>query len=403
MTVKKNHIAFAGNSKLMLAGLLLSGLCLAGCMEEYWPELGERYDKVLVVDGSITNLPGPYMVRLSLSTGLENPTFETLTGYTVIISDDAGNSEELHSAIPGIYQTSPGGIQGVPGRSYTITITSPNGKIYSSSPEKLEEPVEVDTIRAEYETQENLDYDHLLEGYRFYITTAPADRDTVFFLWRLKGTYQYNANHYIKYIFDGELRPFTQFDSLRTCWATYQIPEIFTQNTAHVSTPFLANYPLHFVNTEDKKLSVRYSLLAEQYVISARAHEYWDNLREQSAELGSLYTVQPFQVRGNIENINDPDELVLGYFMAASVTDYRIFVDRPWYARFHYLTECFMIKGDISYKLWSMIAHWPVYLTATYTEYGQNPALPVSQECVDCTKSGGTIIKPEFWIDINYE
>lgn len=395
------HIAPKKESRLL--GMALFGVLLAGCVEEYWPELGSKYEEVLVVDGMITSLPGPYIIKLSMSTSLERPEFKPVAGYSVIIMDDAGNTEELYDMNSGIYRTSLNGIQGIPGRSYKISITSPNGNIYESSYEKMEQPVAIDTMWAEYEVQESLSYDHNLEGYRFYISTKPAQKDTVYFLWKLDGTYQYAANHYIKYVFDGELKQFGHYDSLQTCWATYRVPEIFTHHTGLVSQPYLSAYPLHYVNTEDKKLSIRYSLLAEQLVISRSAHEYWKNVKKQNTEQGSLYANQPFQIQGNISNISDPDELVLGFFTIASIENYRIFVNRPWYAKFYYLRECFLITEDLSYQLWLMIDHWPVYLTAVYGEYGQSPALPVNQECVDCTKSGGTIVKPDFWIDNNDE
>jgi hypothetical protein len=382
------------------AGLLACILLNAGCVDEYWPDLGSEYQEVLVVEGAITNLPGPYTVRLSLSTSLEWPQYRPVTGYEVKILDDLGTIETLTDHNDGSYTSTNDGIRGIPGRRYKIILTSPEGNIYESNFEKLEEPVGIDTLWAEYETQENLAYDHLLEGYRFFVTTQPASKDSVYFLWNLEGTYQYRANHFIHYVFDGELRTFAYWDSLNVCWQTYQVPEIFSFNTLQVSEPFLAGYPLHYVNTEDKKLSIRYSLRAEQWVITKEAHEYWKNLREQAESLGSLHPVQPFQVRGNVRNVNDPEELVLGFFMAGAVTDYRIFVNRPTYAKFYYLQECALITEGYMYMLWLMIDHWPVYLAAVFGEYGHSPALPTDQECVDCTKSGGSIVKPEFWIDL---
>jgi hypothetical protein len=368
-------------------------------VEEYWPTMGEKYDEVMVVDGGITDGPGPYEVKLSLSTNMEKPEFRPLTGYEVMILDDAGNEEMLTDMKNGSYLSDEEGMQGIPGRSYRLRIISPEGEIYESGFEKMEQPVGIDSVWAEFETREDLSYDHLLEGYRFRISTKPAAKDSVYFLWVLEGTYQYHANHFIKYYYDGMMHPFPRYDSLYMCWRTYSVREIFTHHTLNMAQPVLRAYPLNYVNTENKKLSIRYSLYTQQHVISKQAYEYWKNLRDQGSEMGSLYTVMPFQVRGNIRNINDPDELVLGYFMTASVTDYRMFVRSPWWAKFHYATECAMIK-DFSHQLWLWRNYWPLYLAAEYSEYGQAPALPVSQECVDCTKSGGTIIKPDFWIDL---
>lgn len=383
---------------VFLVVTLFSGLMFFSCVEEYWPDMGSEYGAVLVVEGSITNKPGPHIVNLSLSTNLERPEYRPLTGYNVNIQDDMGNTETLIEFQDGSYQSSEDGIEGIPGRKYRIRIVSPSGKTYESAWEKMHPPVGIDTVWAEYEMQEDLDYDHLLEGYRFKITTKPANMDTAYFFWKLTGTYQYHANHFIKYVYDGEMRQFPHFDSLYMCWRTYNVRDIFTYHTINMSEPLLSGYPLHYVTTEDKKLSIRYSLYTRQFSITREAHEYWKNLHEQNTNLDGLYTALPFQVRGNVSCTSDPEELVLGYFMVASMTDNRIFVNKPKNARFYYHTECNMYEGPIAHMLWRLRDHWPVYLAATYSEFGQGPALPIKQDCVNCTESGGTIITPDFWI-----
>lgn len=397
MTIKRRHIQIKAREHLL--GVVIISLALSGCVDEYWPKLDSSYEKVLVVDGMITDQPGPYFITLSYSASLDNAEFFPLTGFQVSILDDAGNQEELIDLEDGRYQTHQNGIQGVPGRSYRLSMISPEGKVYESTFEKMQQPIAIDTVWAEYETQENLAYDHLLEGYRFYISTTEAIQDTNFFLWKLTGTYEYTANHFIKYIYDGDFEPFAHYDSLHRCWVSYKVPEIHTQSTTHVSPAQLIGFPLHFVNTEDKKISIRYSLFAVQLVISENAFTYWSNIKRLLTDQGSLYSTQPFQVRGNVENISNPDELVLGYFVTGSVSEYRIFVDRPTEASFYYLEECFLITEDLGVMLWLKRYQWPLYLTAVYGEYGQSPALPVKQECVNCEESGGSIVKPDFWID----
>jgi len=382
---------------------MILSLLFCSCIEEYWPELGGKYEDVLVVDGEITNEPGPYTIKLSRSTNLERPEYRPLVRYTVTILDNLGNSEILSELGAGEYITSENGIQGIPGRSYKVQIVSPNGNTYVSSFEKMRVSVGIESVFVQYETMEDLDYEYDLEGYRFYINSLPSSLDTTFFLWKLIGTYKYNANHYIKYMYDGNMHVFTPYDSLYTCYLTYKVPEIFTYSLSNLSEPNVTGYPLHFVNTEDKKLSLKYSLLTRQYVVSKKAHEYWKHLHEQNSNLGSMYSVQPFQVIGNIKSLENPEELVLGYFMVASVSENRIFVTRPGNVEFHYATECELITEDLGTMLWLWRNQWPLYLAAVYGEHGQSAALPGSQECVDCTKSGGTLTKPDFWIDNNYE
>ena len=140
--------------QLTLAFTLL--FVATSCVEEYWPEIDSNSNQLLVVDGKITNFPGPYTVKLSLSSTLLDTAFIPQTLAKVTILDDQGNQEVLIENYPGIYQTSLGGIQGVIGRSYKINIVLNNGNTYESDYEKLLSPVEIEDVL--YEQEWNYQY-----------------------------------------------------------------------------------------------------------------------------------------------------------------------------------------------------------------------------------------------------
>ena len=373
-------------------------ICLSGCIDEYWPDMNTKYEEVLVVDGLITDQPGPYVVKLSLTSNVNDPGYIPVSGYSVSLQDNMGNSEMLTDHGNGEYRSAENGITGIPGRSYKINIESPNGNKYESSFETLNPPVGIDSIYSQVEYQEAIHYNYDLAGLRFYLDTKTASTDTVNFLWRITATYKYNANYLIKYYYDGVMHPFTDPDSLYTCWKTYSVDQIFTTTTSSLTEPVIIKHPLHFVSTEGKELSIRYSLLAEQISISKPAYNYWKSIEDISSNQGSMYAILPYQVRGNIKNLSNTDEPVLGYFHAGGISKKRIFVDRPD-LDFHYITTCEIITEDMYTMLWLMREKWPVYLIALYGEYGQSPALPGNQACVDCTQHGGTIIQPDFWTE----
>ncbi len=57
----------------ILALIIIVALPMASCVDEYWPDLGSKYNKLLVVDGLITTDPGPYLIKLSTSTSVDQP------------------------------------------------------------------------------------------------------------------------------------------------------------------------------------------------------------------------------------------------------------------------------------------------------------------------------------------
>ncbi|MCD4731084.1 MAG: DUF4249 domain-containing protein, partial [Bacteroidales bacterium] len=134
--------------KLVFQMLMMILVSFTACEDRYWPDLGDKYQDLLVVEGMITNDPGPYTLKLSLSTSVDHPVYLPLPGYEAIINDNSGNTEILTEVEPGIYKTAVDGIQGVPGRKYQLTIQSPDGKTYQSDFDELKEPVEIDSVYA---------------------------------------------------------------------------------------------------------------------------------------------------------------------------------------------------------------------------------------------------------------
>jgi hypothetical protein len=382
--------------KISVRNILIISSVVFGnsCIEKYWPEL-DKYENLLVVDGYISNEPGPYTIKLSISSKVDQLTNNPVPNATVVIMNDYGESEELAETIPGTYVTSSTGMQGQIGRAYMIKILTTEGKTYESEFEEIMNPTEIESIYAELESREQEGLTHNLTGYQFYLSDYPATADTNYFLARLEATYEYNADFLIKYVYDGTLRPFTNSDSLQTCWRTNKVPEIFTYSTINLSHPIVQGYPLHYVDTESRELYIRYSLLVRQFSLSEKAYRFWTAVKEQNSNQGGLYTSQPYQVRGNLVNTANTDEPVLGYFTVAGVSKKRIFVDRPPLALF-YFSVC--VLSDVDFENFGQIylstpSEWPIY--ATIGSFGGN-ALP-NQECMNCQMSGGTIVKPDFW------
>ena len=375
------------------------GLFIASCEEPYLPQLDGKYYKVLVVDGMITNAAPPYTIKLSLSANVQEPEYIALAGYGVTIIDELGNDEILSETKPGTYVTSPIGMQGIVGRKYKITLQSPEGKTYESDYEELKEPVGIQSVYPELEYEHSAGYPYDIPGYQFYVDTYIAQTDSTYFLWSMDETFQYESDYLIHYLYDGILHIFYNTDSLKTCWKSGKVFPFFVESTTGLIEPRFTRYPLHFVNTKTRKLSIRYSLFINQYTISENAYRFWHGIKEQNIETGEMYTRQPYQLRGNIYNTNDKNELVLGYFMVAGVSQKRIYVNRPDPPVKMYYPVCRLGPTDYEDYGWMFLggtpADWPLYVTE---DAGGSRALP-NQKCINCTLNGGTLEKPDFWED----
>jgi len=375
--------------------LLFPFIFLISCIEKYWPELDSKYQNAMVVDGMITNEPGPYYIKLSSATTVNNPELLPLSGYHISITDDAGTTEMLSEISPGIYSTSATGIQGIAGRKYKTQIISPSGKTYQSDFETLKSPVGIDSVYAEFEAHPNNTGPFPTEGYQFYLNTDVAASDSGFLMWKLERSFEYKSDFKIRYIYAGALLPFSHSDSLETCWKTDKIMQIFTFNTLGMTEPVVTRFPLNFATTDTRELTIRYSLLVKQFTLSENAYTFWNSVKEQNSTEDNLYARQPYQIRGNIYDPESPGEPVFGFFTVAGISVKRIFVDRPA-ANFRYP---YCTLDDADYKnvgtvFLSLPSEWPIYLT---TDANGIRALP-NQDCIDCQLRGGSIEIPDFWL-----
>ena len=116
----------------------------------------------IVIDGTITDQPGPYTVKIKKSGDYFNQgAFPAVTDASVTISDNAGNSETLTEVDNGIYQTTV--MQGVPGRTYTLKVIA-EGEEYSGT-STMQEAIEIDSLTYEYISG---GFGPIEEGYKIY-------------------------------------------------------------------------------------------------------------------------------------------------------------------------------------------------------------------------------------------
>jgi hypothetical protein len=98
----------------------------------------------IVIEGEITDLPGPYTVSLSQTVGFyEDNTFPPVSGASVIMSDNTnGITDSLTEVAPGtgIYRTHEMG--GVDGHTYTLSVTSQQQNYTATSTMPMQVPLD---------------------------------------------------------------------------------------------------------------------------------------------------------------------------------------------------------------------------------------------------------------------
>ncbi len=149
-----------------------------------------EYSRNLIIDGLITNEPGPYTVKISQAMKIDAalPLGLPASVKKITLFDNAGNSEVLEEKDKGIYQTSPTGMQGVVGREYYIQVEANDGYVFESLPDKMNPVGQVDSIYYEFETRQPEDRPTEY-GYRIFIDAHTTSGNDNFLRWKFTGTY----------------------------------------------------------------------------------------------------------------------------------------------------------------------------------------------------------------------
>jgi len=129
-------------------------LLLPGCQKIINVDLNDAAPRI-VIEGLITDRPGPYTITISKSGSFFNqPDLPFVSDAVVIITDNVGSTDSLKEITPGVYLASY--TVGVPGRSYTLKVISENIE-YSGSTTMFSH-VEIDSLILSKSTSQHFDY-----------------------------------------------------------------------------------------------------------------------------------------------------------------------------------------------------------------------------------------------------
>jgi hypothetical protein len=290
--------------------LILSNLVLCSCEEPYDLRIRD-FQKEYVVDGLITDQPGPHEITITYSAAYSlygEGNNLPVNGAVVSITDSEGAVEILAEAGQGKYITS-AGFKGISGNKYILYVQIPGGDELISDPELLPAGSPITESHFEFAPENEFH----LDGHRVWVTVADMPGQKNYYRWIYTGVFQF-----VTY-FDGII-PFST-----TCWKfeyfRYDLKlssdrfvdgNLFDQNIAII--PYFSGSP--------------YLLTVYQYSLSREAFDFWNSVDNQINNSSGLFGVMPFGIRGNMRCVNDADKNVLGYFGASSMIKHPVYVTR---------------------------------------------------------------------------
>ncbi len=320
---------------LLLILIAATMVLKTSCREIYEPELDVE-DNHLVVEALITDEQGPHIVRLGLSSFFGEDTGEAnLTGAEVYITDSGGNEVFLTEKGAGEYHT-PEDFMGKEGEIYILNIIRGDGEFYRSAPQEMKPAPSIDSIYADF-AQRTFFYESDVtgdliprdaKGVAVFMDVSVAEEEIPRFRFETQLYLQFEV------AVDGGDMTAPLYDF---CWRKRYVNDILESdvglNTGNLVSernqaaflPFESSDMrfLGFPLFEKDERTIPYThprvLNKSVYSLTGDAYTFHQARNQQLGDDGSLFDPVAPQLPTNIENVNDPGEVIVGFFEVSAV------------------------------------------------------------------------------------
>jgi hypothetical protein len=321
-------------------------LLLAGCIEEIEFERPEG-ESALVVDGVIVRGNGVQSIRLSWVGKIGSSIFSPVEAATVFLASAQGKYPYSYIS-DGVYELPAGTVSVETGQMYWIELTIGN-VAYRSEAEivPLVQPIN------------GLSYVIRDRMFVLEVENTTPESGLLYLKWNLENIYS------ISELFC------SPFSLPKTCYIRDPFQDQLVRTYDATALTSGSTFRHTIVEKEiDFTFGNPQSFHVIQQSVSEKAFDFWDRVNIVANPSGSVFDPQPAQVRGNVINLSDPSETVLGYVAAVSQDSAVLFTTRgEFYPQFPVLSYC----GE--------------------------PGFPhYSPECCDCLiLEHSSTIKPPYW------
>jgi len=389
------------------------------CKKPFNAQLATVATNYLAVDGPIISGDTTF-ITLSRTTSLSDTTqLKAELKAIIAVEDDQAQLYNLTEMGKGKYFLPTTNFNTA--RKYRLDIKTKDGKIYQSDFVQMKATGPIDSL---YFTVTD-------KSVQFYLDAHDPTNNTRYYRWDYKNVWQYTSYYEANYKYiSGQIVNINDANFLQNdtyyCYRHDFSNQIFVGTSANQSQDVIKKQLLASLADTSQKISEIYAMVVNQYALTADGYKYYQELKTNTENLGSIFDPQPSFVTGNIHCITSPSDLVLG-FVSASTVSHKILI-------FHYndlgvfkitpgtngtrlnSNNSFYYGPDSLKCLPGRLLFAPATTYALRTTralasgdslvYGQYIVVPgpgwigylyAPKQCVDCSYQGGTKTRPSYF------
>ncbi len=365
-----------------------------GCRTPYEPEVPATELRVLVVEGYLDTQGLKSELKLSRTIPLAaKDAFAPEQGAIVVLKNSSGQSFPLTESTPGIYLFEKDIDEQ---QTYVLEITLTSGERYVS--ESLLPIVTPAILDAGFKRDE--------EGVEVFVSTqGTADADD--FLWTFEEAWIYRPRIRSPYVYipaEKEVRTRTAQEQNSLCFKSEVSPGILLETSSRFRDQVVFQKTITEIPKGDERIMERYSILISQKGISSEDVPFWEILKKNTEDIGSIFSPLPSLIGGNIKSLDDANSPVLGQVSLGVIRQQRVYINLEDVSPWNYLNpefnDCTIGEDAVLAKDYestfgngAVVPARPLMVGTSIVGY-----FPTSKRCTDCTLYASPL-KPSFWID----
>jgi hypothetical protein len=370
------------------------------CKKAYNPTAVDANLNLLVVEGMInTGGVDSTIIKLSRTSNVGNSVVNKPELRAIVTVESSNNATyTLTEKGLGTYFLTPRALGFT--QKFWIRIKTGDGRQYLSDNTEAKAAPAID----------NINYAASSTGVKINLDSHDAANATRYYRWDYVEVWEYYSKYYSTYVSNGtKVVPRDIINNqIYHCWNTVNSSDILLASTVKLAQDVVSAQPIIAIDAFSPRISIKYSILLKQYALTEAEFNYWESVRKNNQNLGTIFDSQPSDSPGNIHCLSNRSEQVIGYVGAGAYSSKRLFIDRtqlPVYP--------LQFSGCILDTIYLVNPKTQQNDEDRYYNTPKAPMVPIDEyrdlnhvllghfgstvDCVDCRTQGGITRKPTFW------